>query len=127
MSKVSRESAPDVVDHGAAVDRSGPLDGYTVNFTSIREDADLAPLLKGLPNDSCQCPHWGYLSAGRLTVTYGDHEEIIEPGEAFYMPPGHTPAAVAGSEFMMFSPSEELAVSHAAMEANMKRMMQAAE
>ena len=22
---------------------------------------NLAPLLKGLPDDRCQCPHWGFL------------------------------------------------------------------
>jgi hypothetical protein len=50
-------SAPEVVDYGPAEDRTDQFDGYTVNFTSIREDSDLAPLLKGLPGDSCQCPH----------------------------------------------------------------------
>ena len=124
MSKVSRESAPDVVDYGPAEDRTAHFDGHTVNFTSIREDSDLAPLLKGLPGDSCQCPHWGYLFAGRVTVRYADHEEIIEPGDAFYMTPGHVPAAEAGSEFVMFSPESELAVSEATMKANMKRLMQ---
>ena len=62
-------------------------------FTSVREDWDLAPLLKGLPGNSCQCPHWGYVTAGRLTVRYSDREEVIEPGDAFYTPPGHVPAA----------------------------------
>jgi hypothetical protein len=92
MAKVSRESAPDVTDYGPAEDRGAHLDGYVVIFTSIREDWDLTPVLKGLPGDSCQCPHWGYVTAGRLTVRYGDREEVIEPGEAFYMPPGHVPA-----------------------------------
>ena len=55
MSKVSRESAPDVTDYGPAVDRGAHFDGYAVIFTSIREDWDLAPVLKGLPGDSCQC------------------------------------------------------------------------
>ena len=100
MAKVSRDSAPEVVDYGPAEDRTGHFDGYTVNFTSIREDSDLAPFLKGLPGDSCQCPHWGYMIADRLTVRYRDHEEVIEPGDAFYMPPGHVPAAQAGSEFV---------------------------
>jgi quercetin dioxygenase-like cupin family protein len=62
--------------------------------------------------------------AGRLTVRYGDHEEVIEPGDAFYMSPGHVPAAQAGSEFVMFSPQKELAVSEAALKANMQRLMQ---
>jgi hypothetical protein len=124
MSKVSRESAPEFVDYGPAEDRTAHFHGYTVNFASIKEDADLAPLLKGLPGDSCQCPHWGYVTAGRLTVRYADHEEIIEPGDAFYMPPGHVPAAQAGSEFVIFSPKAELEVSEAAMRVNMQRMMQ---
>jgi hypothetical protein len=124
MSKVSRENAPDVVDYGPAEDRGAQFDGHDVIFTSIREDSDLTPLLKGLPGDSCQCPHWGYMIAGRLTVRYRDHEEVIEPGDAFYMPPGHVPAADAGSEFVMFSPSEEMAVSMSAMKANMQRLMQ---
>jgi quercetin dioxygenase-like cupin family protein len=124
MSRVSRESAPEVVDYGPAEDRTAHFHGYTVNFTSIKEDADLAPLLKGLPGDSCQCPHWGYVTAGRLTVRYADHQEVIEPGDAFYMPPGHVPAAEAGSEFVMFSPKAELEVSEAAIKANMQRLTQ---
>jgi hypothetical protein len=60
-------------------------------------------------------PHWGYVTAGRLTVRYGDREEVIEPGDAFYMPPGHVPAAVAGPELVMFSPQDELAAVEAAM------------
>jgi hypothetical protein len=39
-------------------------------------------------------------------------------------PLGHVPAAQAGSEFVMFSPQEELAVSEAALKANMQRLMQ---
>ena len=115
MSKISRESATDVTDHGPAVDRGADFDGYNVIFTSIREDWDLTQLLQGMPDDSCPCPHWGYLTAGRMIVRYGDREEVIEPGDAFYMPPGHVPAAVAGTEFVMFSPQDELAAAGAAM------------
>ena len=79
MARVSRDSAPEVVDYGPAEDRTGHFDGYTVNFTSIREDSDLAPLLKGLPGDSCQCPHWGYMIAGRLTVRYGTTRKSSNP------------------------------------------------
>ena len=115
MSKISRESATDVTDHGPAVDRGGDVDGFNVIFTSIREDWDLTQLLQGMPDDSCPCPHWGYLTAGRMIVRYSDREEVIEPGDAFYMPPGHIPAAVAGTEFVMFSPQDELAAAGAAM------------
>src|SRR2546423_14980932 len=93
MSRVSRESAPDVTDYGPAEDHGDHFDGYAVIFTSIREDSDLTPLLKGLPGDACQCPHWGYVTAGRITVRYGGREEGTEPGDAVCMPPGHDPAA----------------------------------
>ena len=26
----------------------------------------------GLPDDRCQCPHWGYVAKGSFTVTYLD-------------------------------------------------------
>ena len=100
MPKVSKESASKVSDFGVAEDRTEEFDGYTVNFVSIRQDSDLAPILKGLPDDRCQCPHWGYVFKGKMTVSYADREEVIAPGEAFYMTPGHTPAAVAGTEFV---------------------------
>ena len=93
-----------------------------MNFLSIRQPMDLAPLLKGLPGDSCQCPHWGYLFKGQLTVRYADHEETIEAGDAFYMSPGHVPTGAAGSEFVQFSPSDELRVAEAAMARNMQQM-----
>ena len=115
---------PEVVDTVRPKTAPAISFGYTVNFTSIREDSDLEPFLKGLPGDSCQCPHWGYMLAGRLTVRYGDHEKVIEAGDAFYMSPGHVPAAQAGSEFVMFSPQEKLAVSEAAFKANMQRLVQ---
>jgi ethanolamine utilization protein EutQ (cupin superfamily) len=45
--------------------------------------------MKGLPDDRCQCPHWGYVVNGRLTFRYADREEISEAGDVFYTPPGH--------------------------------------
>ena len=123
MATVSRESAPDVTDYGPAEDRGAQLDGYAVIFTSIREDWDLTPLLKGLPGDSCQCPHWGYLLAGKITVSYADREETYQVGDAFYMTPRHVPAAEAGTEFIQFSPKEQLAKTVAAMMANAQRAM----
>jgi hypothetical protein len=118
MPKLSKDSAPNVQDFGPAVDRGGDLDDTTVNFVTIRQSHSLAPLLRGLPGDSCQCPHWGYLFAGRLTVSYADREETYEAGDAFYMTPGHVPAAVAGTELIQFSPRDQLAETVAAMKTN---------
>jgi hypothetical protein len=122
MPKASKQSASKVVDYGPAEDRTEEFGGYTMNFVSVRQQTDLAPLLKGLPGDSCQCPHWGYMFKGRMTIRYADREEVIEAGDAFYLPPGHVPAGDAGSEFVQFSPTDELRVSEAAMAANMRQL-----
>src|SRR3954464_6922843 len=98
MPKVSKDSAAQVEDHGVVEDRHEDIDGYTVNFVSFREDIDGTPLLKGLPDDRCSCPHWGYVVKGRLTFRFADHTEIFETGDAFYLPPGHIPLAEAGTE-----------------------------
>lgn len=60
MPKVSRDSAT-VDDYGPVEDRHKDIEGYTVSFATFKEDIDATPMLKGLPDDSCQCPHWGYV------------------------------------------------------------------
>ena len=122
MPKISKESAPNVEDFGPAPDISGPLDDYTVDFVTIRQEHSLAALLKGLPGDSCPCPHWGYLFAGKITVTYADRVEFYQAGDAFLMSPGHVPAAEAGTEFVQFSPTDQLNVVHAHMNAAARAM-----
>ena len=122
MPKLSKDSAPNVQDAGPAIDRGGDLDDTTVDFVTIRQSHSLAPLLKGLPGDSCQCPHWGYLLVGKIIVSYADYEETYEAGDAFYMLPGHVPAAEAGTEFVQFSPREQLAETLTAMKANAQAM-----
>ena len=63
----------------------------------------------GLPDDRCQCPHWGYVLAGGFTYRFADHEETVQAGEAFYLPPGHVPIAnEPNSVIVQFSPTDEL-------------------
>jgi hypothetical protein len=115
MAKASKATTPTTMDFEIVEDRSCELADLTINFVTIRQDHDLAPMLAGLPGGLCQCPHWGVLAAGRMTVRYADREEVIEPGDAFYMTPGHTAAAVAGTEFVQFSPTDLLAETEAAI------------
>ncbi len=123
MPAISKTTAPNVQDVGPALDLGGELAGYTAEFVTIRQGHSLAPVLKGLPGDSCQFPHWGYMLAGKVTVSYPDHEEVYQAGDAFYMPPGHVPAAETGSEFIQFSPTQQLADTIAVIKANAQRMM----
>ena len=123
MPKVSKDTATQGDDYGQVVDRADQLDGYAVNFVEFREDVDATPLLKGLPDDRCQCPHWGYVLRGRVTFAYADHEEVFATGDAFFTPPGHIPVKhQPGTEFVMFSPAEELRKTEAVMAKNMQAM-----
>jgi hypothetical protein len=70
--------------------------------------AELAPLFVGLPDDRCQCPHWGVVLKGKVIYHDVDSADTIEAGEAYFVPPGHTPELPAGTELVEFSPTAEL-------------------
>jgi hypothetical protein len=123
MPKVSKDSATQGGQFGPVEDRSDELEGYSVHFTSFQEDIDATPLMSGLPEDRCQCPHWGYVLSGRMTFRYADGEEVFEAGDAFYTPPGHVPVKhEPGTEIVMFSPAEELHKTEAVMMRNMQAL-----
>ena len=107
MPKASKQTASRVEDMGVMEGRYEELGGYTVGFESFREDADATPLFRGLPDDRCQSPHWGYVVEGRVTFRYADREEVYESGDAYYAPPGHIPVVTAGTDVLEFSPADE--------------------
>jgi hypothetical protein len=107
MPKASKETASRVEDTGVMEGRYEEVGGYTIAFETFREDADATPLFRGLPDDRCQSPHWGFVVAGRLTFRYPDRDEVYETGDAYYAPPGHVPVVSAGTEIVEFSPTEE--------------------
>lgn len=122
MPKVSRESAAIQEDHGAVVASSEDVEGYTIDFVTFNVDIDATPLLEGLPGNRCGCPHWGYVLKGRLTFGFDDHEEVFQAGDAFYVRGGHSPRADAGTEYIQFSPAEELRVVSDTIRRNMAAM-----
>jgi hypothetical protein len=83
--------------------------GYSVCFESHLADADRADLFRGLPDDRAQLPRWGYVVAGQVGFRFADHEETYRAGDAYYVPPGHTPVHHAGAEVVEFSPTDVLA------------------
>lgn len=83
-----------------------------LNVARVRfpKGADATPLLEGLPEDLCQCPHWGTVLKGAITVTYADgQEETVRAGEVYYWPPGHTIRVEEDYEAVEFSPSDQMA------------------
>jgi hypothetical protein len=109
MPNVSRETASEkVVFEGAEVRHEDLEGGYSVCFESHTADADLADLFRGLPDDRAQLPRWGYVIRGRMGFRFPDREETYAAGDAYYVPPGHTPVHYAGTEIVEFSPTEIL-------------------
>jgi hypothetical protein len=109
MPKASKETASETVAVEGFEGHLTHLDGgYTVSFEKYTADADLSPYFDGLPNNQCQAAHWGYVVTGKVMFSYGDHEETFETGDAYYVPPGHTPTLYAGTEIIEFSPTDEL-------------------
>lgn len=89
----------------------GDATGYGkmgAEYFTMAAGTDIAPLLKGLKDDLCHAPHWGYIVKGQLTVTYNNGEqEDIHSGDLFYWPPGHTVKVDEDAEFILFSPQDE--------------------
>ena len=69
---------------GDIVTRGEDWGGQLVRHLTLPPGADFTPLLKGLPGDVCNCPHWGYVISG------------------------HTGWTDEGVTFVEFSPAEEL-------------------
>lgn len=108
MPSANKMSTPVGLDLPEIQGRYAELDGYTVGFESYAEDSDPADLFKGLPDDRCQCPHWGLVQSGQITFRWADHEETYGAGDAYYAPPGHLPLMAAGSSVVEFSPTDLL-------------------
>jgi len=83
--------------------------GQLIRHISLPPGADFTPLFRGLPDDRCQCAHWGYVLEGAITVQYADGtEETNRAGELYYWPGGHTGWTAEGVTFIEFSPAEDL-------------------
>lgn len=77
-------------------------------YFSLAAGADVGPLLQGLKDDACQAPHWGYMIAGEVVVTYtGGEAETCRASDLFYWPPGHSVRVVKDAEVVLFSPQKE--------------------
>ncbi|HZX55364.1 MAG TPA: hypothetical protein VFE86_11830 [Ilumatobacteraceae bacterium] len=119
MPRTSKDEAELVVQSEVLTSRHAELGEYTVAFEEYHVDADGTPMFKGLPDDRCQCPHWGVVVRGELRLRYADREEIYRGGDAYVAYPGHVPVVTAATEVVEFSPTVGLAETLAVLAANM--------
>ncbi|HEY8317092.1 MAG TPA: hypothetical protein VIG35_09520 [Gaiellaceae bacterium] len=92
--------------------------GITVAFEKAHAGQDASAMVRGLPDDRCQAPHWGYLFSGKIVVHYKDRSETVEGGQAYYIEPGHAIEFLEDSEALEFTPTEALEQTFAAVRRN---------
>jgi hypothetical protein len=120
MAKSSKDVAPQHMQMEGFDGRYDDLGGYVIGFEKYDADQDPAPFFAGLPDDHCQCPHWGVVLRGKLVYNYSDGStDTITAGEAYYARPGHLPVLFADTEIVEFSPAAELAETMAVVERNL--------
>ncbi len=113
--RISKEQIPTKINVPGAVARvavgfgnASGLGKMGAEYFSLGAGTDIAPLLKGLQDDCCQAPHWGYVIGGRLVVTYADGEvETCDANDLFYWRPGHSVRVEKDAEVILFSPQHE--------------------
>jgi hypothetical protein len=118
--RAALRSIPVVLDAAEGQLRQTEWGEMVVETGTLKARLDPSPFFKGLPDDRCQCPHWGYVLKGTLRYKYADHEEVYNAGDAYYAPPGHTPVLEPGLEYVEFSPAKELAKTMKVVERNMQ-------
>lgn len=108
--KIKKEKIPVTMEAPGTTMRGLPgFGGMTVAFNEIPAGTDFSPLLQGLKNNSCHCPHWGYVIEGELLIKYDNGtEETLVASDVFYLPPGHTAIVIKDLKFLDFSPEKEL-------------------
>lgn len=108
MTATTRKDAPVVIEGDGVELRVQDVGGdLSVAFVRFPEGTDMGPALKGLADDLCPCPHWGYLFKGRLKMRTPHGDDLYEAGDAFYWPPGHAPVALEDCEYIDFSPTKD--------------------
>ena len=118
----SKQDLPVTFDIPESTLRHIEWGGMTVELGEVRQSIEPAPFFKGLPDDRCQCPHWGYVLRGSLRYRFADHEEVYTAGDVYYAPPGHTPFVEPGCEYVEFSPTDQYRKTMDVVSRNMQAM-----
>ena len=113
---------PKTMKMEGSVLRSVEWGDMEVAYNTVAKDFDVTPLLKGLPDDMCQSPHWGYVFKVNIKMVTKDGEENFGAGDIYYMPPGHSGVISAGTEWIEFSPKEKQKITNEVIKRNLEAM-----
>ena len=119
MPRAAKADSAVQVDEPEIEGRYAELGDYTVAFETHKQDMDPGALFAGLPDDRCQCPHWGVVISGKIVFRFADHDETYVAGDAYYGAPGHLPLLFADTELIEFSPTAALNETMEVIDANL--------
>lgn len=102
--RATKNELPLMLEAGASSIRGADWGDLRLSVVSVPAGTDFGPLLKGLPNDRCQGPHWGYILKGRIRIQYPTGDEVLNEGDFYYMPPDHSGIAEEDTEFLEVAP-----------------------
>lgn len=103
------EDLPLEVTHGELVTRYVEWGPMAVRYVRLPAGTDMTPVLEGLPDDRCPSAHWGVVLEGSLAMLHADGtEEIVQAGEAYYWPAGHTGWTPVGTTFVEIGPVDAM-------------------
>jgi hypothetical protein len=125
MPSASKATTPVEIDLDVVEGRYAELDDYTVSFETFKEDLDVTPYFRGLPDNRCQCTHLGFVTSGQIRFRWPDHEETYVQGDAYVAGPGHVPYITAGTSIVEFSRTAELGPVMEAIGRNLEAMASA--
>jgi hypothetical protein len=101
--------SPNDFPKGNVINMVGGWGGLAVTINEVPAGTDYTPVLVGLKDDLCQVPHWGYLEKGKLRIIDKNKKTtVVNGGDVFYMPPGHTVIIDEDSKVIEFSPDKAL-------------------
>jgi mannose-6-phosphate isomerase-like protein (cupin superfamily) len=102
--RTNSHELPIAMEQDGVISRQAQWGEMNVAVETAPAGMDTRPLFAGLPHDSCQCPHWGYVVRGRARVVYADREEVLSAGDVYYLSPGHNLICEEDGELIEFSP-----------------------
>src|SRR5262249_19324258 len=99
----SKSDVPTTLKAGGVVIREVEWGEMNVALEMFPAGTESAPLLKGLAEDRCHCPHRGYILKEYFRALYKNRVEILSAGEVYQLPLGHT-TIFATRRFLMKTP-----------------------
>src|SRR5436190_21632924 len=105
MPSANQATTPVAIDLEQVEGRYAELGSHAVSFETFKQDLDVAPYFRGLPDDRCSALHVGVVTAGQITFRWPDHEETYVEGDAYVAPAGHLTLVTAGTSVVEFTDS----------------------